>query len=142
MVKKYRNYTDTDIVEKAKQVFSIAGLLRALNLKEAGGNYINMKRNLQRLNVNTDHWTQEGWSKNQQLKDWSKYTSSTHLKKHLLKERGVQCENCHFTEWLNKPITLELEHVDGDRTNNSLNNLKLLCPNCHSYTLTWRRKKN
>lgn len=53
---------------------------------------------------------------------------------HLIKIRGHQCEICKNTEWLNKPIALQTHHIDGDRTNNELNNLQLLCPNCHSYT--------
>lgn len=57
----------------------------------------------------------------------------------LINERGHQCESCLLTEWKQLPITLELEHVDGDRNNNSRDNLKLLCPNCHSQTDTWKR---
>jgi len=63
------------------------------------------------------------------------------VKNILIKERGYCCEVCKNTLWNNKPITLELEHVDGNNKNNYRNNLKLLCPNCHAQTLTWRRKK-
>lgn len=65
------------------------------------------------------------------------------FKNALISERGHQCECCKNTEWLEKPITLELEHIDGNRQNNTRKNLKLLCPNCHSQTVTWRgRNKN
>lgn len=64
------------------------------------------------------------------------------FKNALLFERGHRCECCKLTEWLGKPITLELEHSDGIKTNNTRENLKLLCPNCHSQTPTWRRKKS
>ena len=53
---------------------------------------------------------------------------------HLIKLRGRKCECCHNTLWLNQPINLQVHHIDGDRTNNELNNLQLLCLNCHSYT--------
>lgn len=56
------------------------------------------------------------------------------FKKELIEIRGNQCECCKHTEWLNQPINLELHHIDGDKSNNELNNLQLLCPNCHSYT--------
>lgn len=59
-------------------------------------------------------------------------------KKVLVHERGRKCEVCLLEIWLKKPITLELEHIDGDIKNNDRKNLKLLCPNCHSYTPTWR----
>ncbi len=62
-------------------------------------------------------------------------------KKLLIKERGHRCERCGLTEWLGVPITLELEHKDGNHYNNVKTNLELLCPNCHSQTPTWRRKK-
>lgn len=56
------------------------------------------------------------------------------LLKPLIKIRGQQCECCKNTEWLNQPINLQVHHIDGDRTNNQLDNLQLLCLNCHSYT--------
>ena len=56
------------------------------------------------------------------------------LNKYLIELKGRQCECCHNIEWLGKPINLQVHHIDGDRTNNTLENLQLLCPNCHSYT--------
>lgn len=55
-------------------------------------------------------------------------------KRFLLEERGHQCECCELTEWLGQPIPLEVHHVDGDSDNNTKENLKLLCPNCHAFT--------
>ena len=81
------------------------------------------------------------WSKGKQIKDIDGYKRRTQVKRHLINIRGHQCEECKNTQWLTKPITLELEHIDGDNTNNLSVNLKLLCPNCHSYTSTWRRRK-
>jgi 5-methylcytosine-specific restriction endonuclease McrA len=60
---------------------------------------------------------------------------------HLIKFRGHKCESCGNTEWFNQPIKLEIHHIDGDRTNNNLENLQLLCPNCHSITPNWRKQK-
>lgn len=52
----------------------------------------------------------------------------------LIKLRGRKCECCGLSEWNSIPITLQAHHIDGDRTNNVLENLALLCPNCHSQT--------
>lgn len=138
-MRKYREYTDEDIINNAKNVKSISALLSCLGLKPRGGNYYNIKKHLQRLNVDTSHWTGQGWSKDKQLKDWSQYTRASTSKRHLIKEKGHKCEICGNTEWLGSPITLEVHHIDGDRTNNSIENLQLLCPNCHSTTSSWKK---
>lgn len=51
-----------------------------------------------------------------------------------------KCTNCNNKEWLGNPIPLELEHINGDSTDNTLSNLTLLCPNCHALTSTYRGK--
>lgn len=63
---------------------------------------------------------------------------SSQLRIKILKEglKPHQCESCKLTQWLGKPIPLELEHIDGDHYNNQWENLKLLCPNCHQLTPT------
>lgn len=138
-MRKYKEYTDEDIIKYSKEVKSIAGLLKKLNLKVVGGNYANIKRNIQRLNIDTSHWTGQAWNKGEQLKDWSEYTRVSNLKKHLIKVRGHRCEKCNNAEWFGYPIKLEVHHIDGDKTNNDEDNLQLLCPNCHSITDNWRK---
>jgi len=138
-MRKYREYTNDDIIKYSKEVTSLASLLKKLNLKPYGGNYDSIRRKLQKLNIDTSHWLGQGWSKNKQLKDWNSYTRVSYLKKHLIKLRGHKCEMCSNDKWLDKPITLEVHHKDGDRTNNDLDNLMLLCPNCHSTTDNWRK---
>lgn len=68
-------------------------------------------------------------------------TTGSH-KKALIKDRGHKCECCNRKTWLGKKIALELEHIDGNKSNSDKINLLLLCPNCHSQTPTWRRRKN
>ncbi|HEX2620915.1 MAG TPA: helix-turn-helix domain-containing protein [Phototrophicaceae bacterium] len=68
------------------------------------------------------------------------YKTDKHRKIRLLKDRACKCESCGLTEWLGQPIKLELHHVDGNSDNNVGENLQLLCPNCHSLTLTYRAK--
>lgn len=62
--------------------------------------------------------------------------SSNSLKFRLFKEciKPRCCESCQLSEWLGDKIPVELHHVDGDPLNNNLNNLQILCPNCHSKT--------
>ena len=66
------------------------------------------------------------------------------MRKFLLETKGC-CEDCGITNtYNNKPITLQCDHIDGNSDNNILENLRLLCPNCHSQTRTWcgRNKKD
>lgn len=64
------------------------------------------------------------------------------LKNRMLRENILNnvCSECKINEWNGKPISLELDHIDGVRTNHKLKNLRLLCPNCHSQTDTYRSK--
>ena len=66
-----------------------------------------------------------------------------YLSKRLVAEgvKEYKCEACDINEWNGKPISLELDHIDGCSTNHALTNLRLLCPNCHSQTPTYRSKK-
>ena len=64
------------------------------------------------------------------------------LRKWLMKEgRGTTCEICGITEYLGKPLRMQLHHIDGDSKNNSRENLQFLCPNCHSQTPGWSSKR-
>ena len=64
------------------------------------------------------------------------------LKKRLIKENYFEhkCYKCNLTEWNGKPIPIELEHINGDRFDNTIENLTILCPNCHAQTETYRGK--
>lgn len=65
--------------------------------------------------------------------------SRGHIKARLIKEglKQNRCEACGITEWRGKPLNMELHHVNGDGSDNRLENLQLLCGNCHSQTDNW-----
>jgi hypothetical protein len=62
------------------------------------------------------------------------------VKNYLLSKFGNTCSKCKLSDWLGSPITIELEHIDGNSENNTLLNCVLLCPNCHSQTPTYKAK--
>jgi predicted transcriptional regulator len=66
-------------------------------------------------------------------------TNRGHLKRRLIKAglKENRCEICGLTGWLGKPLSMELHHVNGDGTDNRLENLQVLCGNCHSQTDNW-----
>jgi 5-methylcytosine-specific restriction endonuclease McrA len=67
------------------------------------------------------------------------YYQTLKLKKRLVKEgiKENRCEICDITEWNNKPISMQLDHIDGNSHNHKLENLRMTCPNCHSQTDTY-----
>jgi len=66
--------------------------------------------------------------------------SSRWLRRALSEKDGHKCAVCNLTDWMGDQITLELDHVDGDHNNNSISNLRLICPNCHSQTMTYKNR--
>lgn len=74
----------------------------------------------------------------------SPYMNIAKLRKRLLRAGLKQncCEVCDVIEWMGKSLTCQLDHIDGDRANNCLDNLRMLCPNCHAQTETWCRRRS
>ena len=64
------------------------------------------------------------------------------LKNRLLQEGIMEnkCSICNLTEWNGKPLNMELDHINGNRTDHRLKNLRMICPNCHAQTETYRAK--
>lgn len=62
---------------------------------------------------------------------------SNTISKYVKRVKGCKCESCGIENWQGKPITLHVDHIDGNRSNNTLENLRVLCPNCHSQTDTY-----
>jgi hypothetical protein len=138
MVKNRR--TKEEYAAAAKDSTSVAGVCKELGIIAAGGNYATVKKALQNYEIDTSHF--KGQAHNLGNYSLEYPTGHSAIKARLIRERGHKCEWCSHSEWLDKPIKLELEHVDGNNSNNIEANLLLLCPNCHSTTVTWRRMKS
>lgn len=134
------NHTEQDYRSAAAKVHNYSEMCRELGIVPAGGNIGTVKRKITEFNIDISHF--DGKPK-LTLRYSDTPICKTAIKAKLIRERGHKCQvlECSLSEWLGKKIALELEHIDGDNSNDSEENLLLLCPNCHAQTKTWRRKK-
>jgi hypothetical protein len=152
---KQRTYTDQELIEAVRISYSMAQVLKILGLKIAGGTYLHLKNLCKRLNIDVSHFKGQKWNKGKKyskipIEDYlqnKRYIHSHKLRLRLINEglKKQQCEVCGNSTWNDKLLGLELDHIDGNKANNNLSNLRILCPNCHSQTHTYkiknRRKK-
>lgn len=144
--------TDEELQNAVKNNTSIRQVLLSLNLNGTGSAYRVLKRRIKNLNLDTSHFTGKGylkgkthnWARKIPLKKIliknSSYTSTTSLKNRLLKEGLLrdECYGCNLPpSWQGQPLTLQLDHINGQHDDHRLENLRLLCPNCHSQTPTF-----
>ena len=139
--RKYTRWTKEVLEPIVKESISYAQCLDKMGLVNAGGNYANLQRNIDKYNLDTKHFLGQAHNAGKEIKPFDNLVRRESIKKRLLKERRHQCEECGNIEWNNQIISLELEHIDGNNRNNSRENLKLLCPNCHAQTPTYRNRK-
>jgi hypothetical protein len=150
---KQRKYTDDDLRKAVVTSFSIRAVLTEIGLTPSGGNYESIKKRIAEMGLDTSHFLGQAILRGSShsygtrpLADilvHKKLENTWRLKNRLLREgfKVHQCERCGKKRWLGQPIPLELHHIDGDRTNNTLHNIELVCPNCHALTDNYRGSK-
>ncbi|MCQ2155632.1 MAG: HNH endonuclease [Bacteroidales bacterium] len=144
-------YNIEDIRKAAEENLSIAGVLRQLGLRPVGGNYKTIKKLISENNIDISHFTGQGWNVGLAFKpqkaienkdifiENSNYTCSWRLRERYKRLKHISfCESCGLSEWMEKPIPLEIHHINGVNTDNRLENLQLICPNCHALTKYYR----
>ena len=133
-------YTDEKLLELVPVSKSLSDLIRKLEIPTAGNYYAIFRYRLVTLGVDTSHWRHSLDKHVNKPCDLVREKKS--VKSRLIHIKGNKCESCLNEYWLNIPICLEVHHVDGDPSNNQIENLQLLCPNCHSQTPNWRGRNN
>jgi len=133
-----------------------AEVQRRLGYTPSRGIHRYVKGHILRLGLDTSHFVGQAWNRGQRkpidrtrrelstiLVRGSTYKSTGMLRRRLVKAglKPAHCEACGLDTWRGAPLPLELDHINGENTDNRLENLRILCPNCHSVTETWCNKK-
>jgi 5-methylcytosine-specific restriction endonuclease McrA len=153
-----RNFTD-DAIEQAvndKSCRSIAAVIRKLSGNSSSGTaYAHIHRVVSERNLDTTHWLglkiaflRKGSLRKPVQPYLRVYTElETKLNTHDIKLRLIasglkerQCEKCKLREWMGLQIPIALNHINGNNRDFRLNNLEILCPNCHAQTPTFAGK--
>ena len=148
---KLHKYSEKQLIAAVKDSSSMRQVLQILGVAPYGGNYDVLRKAIKFYSLETSHFTGQAWNKGKSLpprRPINKYLEnevpiqSYKLKNRLLKEGILKqvCSNCTQTTWLDQPVPLELDHINGNNKDNKLENLRLLCPNCHALTPTYRSK--
>lgn len=152
----YKEKTVEELKEIVENAVSMSDVMRKLGYTANRGNSVKgLKRYFDECGIDYRRFTKEnprccyrkGIPLDEILVKDSEYTNMTKLKSRVM-DAGLlenKCSCCGLTDWLGKPIVLQLDHINGDNRDNRLENLRLLCPNCHSQTETFcgknRKKK-
>lgn len=153
-----QKYTKEWLEELCSSSFSYAEVLRKAGRKQGGGTQETLRKKIQEFNIDISHFTGQGWNghSNTITKTGKpeKYSLEevfcrnspvtqkvlrSYVERHNILE--YKCVNCGCDgNWQDGKISLEIDHLDGENTNNSIENLRYLCPNCHALTDTYRGK--
>lgn len=148
---RLHKYTLEELKEAIETSSSCRQVLLKLGIKPAGGNYRTFNKAVKHFELDTSHFTGQLWSKGKTIgpqrpiEDYlsnNAYMTSSKLRVRLIKEGifDAICSHCNLDLWLDGPIPLELDHINGNHYDNHLENLRLLCPNCHALTPNYRGK--
>ena len=139
-------YTKELLEPLVKESRSLAEVLKKLGKRVSGGTHAHVSRRVKLFNIDTSHFLGQSWNKgkiaNNRLSAFD-YLKSSYVKSHLLKIKLIQdglkkeqCELCQNVSWMGKKIPLELDHINGNHEDNRIENLRIICPNCHAQTPT------
>lgn len=152
-------YTKEWLTELCASSYSYAEVLRKAGRKQGGGAQATLRNKIQEYQIDISHFKGQGWNKGLTKKDHPNmlgynfheiFTENSNVARttvrryiltyNLIEYKCVFCGN--QGEWLGKEMPLELDHINGINNDHRIENLRWLCPNCHSITPTYCRKNH
>lgn len=140
---KWKQYTKEELQQMALESRSYAQWIEKMGYANQGGNITRVPKDILEAypDINISHFTGQGWKKETDSYDLLSHDYQGRrdtIKRALINKRGHKCECCGLTTWQEQEIPLEVHHVNGNNQDNDVNNLLLLCPNCHALTDFYR----
>lgn len=152
-----QKYTKEWLEELCKDSYSYAEVLRKAGRKDRSGSAsATLRKKIEEFEIDISHFTGQGWCghSNNKIPSREQYSveeifiknspvSQAVMRKYVERHNLLEykCVNCGCDgQWQGGEISLEIDHIDGDNSNNELSNLRYLCPNCHALTDTYRGK--
>ena len=146
-----RRFTDEELSEAVARCNTLSAVMRTLGYEPSGGMHRFIKAHVERLGLDTTHFVGQGWARGlagrggfnkrplEELLVKGSSIGGSRLLRRLMKEglKEPSCEECQRARWRGQPIPLHLDHINGDPTDNRLENVRALCPNCHALTPTY-----
>jgi hypothetical protein len=155
-------YTSEILTKAVKASINYSQVVRLVTNKEQvhGSMHKYIKNLIIYYGIDTNHFKGRGSSRGKTNPAGNAYTksefidrflilNSPQINSHVLKSKlwkfkilPKKCQICNISEWMDRPLTLQIDHINGINTDNRLENLQILCPNCHSQTDTYAGKNN
>lgn len=140
-------WTDGDLRVAVAESTTMSEVLRRLGYQPSGGAHRYIRQKIANLGLDTSHFVGQSWARGRShrrnrvpleeiLVQNSTYAVISRLRRRLVAEglKEARCECCGLDTWLGEPLPLTLDHINGDPTDNRIENLRILCPNCHALT--------
>lgn len=140
------NFTEEQLRQIVKESYSYKEVLEKIGYKTFGGrNNETLKARLEKYQISTEHFTLKPPTTRTEENVFclNSTASQAVLRRWFLKGNYIpyKCAICGISNWQNKELKLQLDHINGDNHDNRLENLRWLCPNCHSQTDTFCGKQ-
>lgn len=150
-----RTWSTEDLARAVAASHSVSEVSRRLGYTPNGGVHRMVVGHIRTAGLDTAHFTGQAWSRGRRVRSSrttaleellvkGSVTTSSKLRARLIAAglKPSHCEECGVSEWRGKQLPLHLDHINGDHTDNRIENLRILCPNCHAVTETWCRRSS